>query len=60
MWIGNSGCTPGPHMQPNTSITFLASANSQFLETIHFIFILPVMALLVAILPRLDVVKVKH
>lgn len=49
LWIG----TP-------SLITFLASANSQFLETIHFIFILPVMALLVAILPRLDEVKVKH
>jgi hypothetical protein len=34
-------------------ITFLASAYSQFLENIHFIFVLSVAALLVAIVPQL-------
>ena len=40
--------------------TFLTSMNSQVLESIHFFFFLSVAALLVAIVPRLVGVAVRH
>jgi hypothetical protein len=49
LWIG----TP-------SLITFLAWAYSQIFENIHFFFLLSVVALLVAILPRLTEAKIRR
>jgi len=49
LWIG----TP-------SLVTFLASVYAQFLENIHLVFILSVMALLIAILPRLSEARIRH
>jgi len=41
-------------------VTFLASVFSGLFENIHFFFLLSAVAMLVAILPRLSEVKVRH